>query len=676
MVDKVGGVEYDVNIDASGAVSGGQKIIKNNERIEDSFQDVDLAAEKASSAMTKGAKKASKATSNLSRNVGMAGVQIGQFAGQIQGGQNALLAFSQQGADIGMLFGPAGMIAGGFVAVASAAVGVLAPSLISTKDSMDLLEDSSSKIAMTLSEASDGALKFSNSIAKLAARSESLAKAQIAQTMAEISKQVVISQNGISEALDEVSNMRLDVGFTDTLMEFGISSESAAKGLGEIAKSANGLDRMKFGGIVEQITMLSQKFGITRDQAVDLQMAFDRFKSEGGAVGISALRSALEDLIEETENANPKITDLTNKLIPFFNETASGVDMVNLLTKALSNFSDAMSGAKDDDFISKLDELSLGISNNLAIANAELAGNSQLAAELAAAFSIGLDSAERLPQTTKDLLAELIAVNEQQKINDADKLQGIRDAKAESAEAERQKGERASVIESIKKEMATEAELRDQKFASDIEALQIALQNEEITKAEYDALELARAQAHADQLIDIEKNRASKEIALERSVQNTINSMKKSALNSAVSFLDQFAGESKAAAVAAVALSKGIAIAQTMQNTATAVMKAQSVDPTGALAARTALMGKVQLGLIAATGLAQISGSGGGASSFSGGVPATTTQQSFQQQQQQQQQQNISVSGISPDEFVRAGTIVDTINGAIADGYTINFAGG
>ena len=141
MVDKVGGVEFDVTIDSTGAVTAGSKIIQNNEKIEDSFQDVDLAAKKSSDTIVKGSKKAGKAIGGMGRNVGMAGVQIGQFAGQIQGGQSALLAFSQQGADIGMLFGPAGMIAGGIVAVGAALAGTLMPGLMDSTDATKNLAD-------------------------------------------------------------------------------------------------------------------------------------------------------------------------------------------------------------------------------------------------------------------------------------------------------------------------------------------------------------------------------------------------------------------------------------------------------------------------------------------------------------------------------------------------------
>ena len=141
MTQKVGGVEFDVKVGVDGAISASKKIIANNDAIENSFNDVDAAAKRSGDAIESGAKRGAKANSNLSRNIGMGAVQFGQFAGQVQGGQSALLAFSQQGADIGMLFGPTGMVVGGILAVGSAIAGALVPSLFEGGDAAEDLAE-------------------------------------------------------------------------------------------------------------------------------------------------------------------------------------------------------------------------------------------------------------------------------------------------------------------------------------------------------------------------------------------------------------------------------------------------------------------------------------------------------------------------------------------------------
>jgi hypothetical protein len=82
--------------------------------------------------------------------------------------------------------------------------------------------------------------------------------------------------------------------------------------------------------------------------------------------------------------------------------------------------------------------------------------------------------------------------------------------------------------------------------------------------------------------------------------------------------------KNKKFAIAAVLLGKAMSIAQAIQNTAVAYTAAMKYDPSGALATRVAALGKIQVGIIAATGVAQLagmsSGSPGGSIPSAGGV--------------------------------------------------------
>src|SRR6185436_15209579 len=86
-----------------------------------------------------------------------------------------------------------------------------------------------------------------------------------------------------------------------------------------------------------------------------------------------------------------------------------------------------------------------------------------------------------------------------------------------------------------------------------------------------------------------------------------------------VELLSTVGGKSKAAAVAAIALNKALMIAQTIQNTSAAAMRALAeLGPIAGppVAAGIEAWGAVQIGLIAATGLVQ-----GGAALSSGSAP-------------------------------------------------------
>lgn len=108
------------------------------------------------------------------------------------------------------------------------------------------------------------------------------------------------------------------------------------------------------------------------------------------------------------------------------------------------------------------------------------------------------------------------------------------------------------------------------------------------------------------------------QISNEQTIASVTQQLREDTVSAGINLLRTFAGKSKAAAVVAIALEKGLAIARTIMNTAAAVMKAYTIDPTGALAARVAAVGKIQVAIIAATGLAQAAAVGGG-----GAAPGT-----------------------------------------------------
>lgn len=128
------------------------------------------------------------------------------------------------------------------------------------------------------------------------------------------------------------------------------------------------------------------------------------------------------------------------------------------------------------------------------------------------------------------------------------------------------------------------------------------------TEAEMMELREALEQKHQDRLTEIsEKAEQERARNIERWAQFEMQ-QRAAVVNAAVGLLDQFAGESKAAALASIALSKGLAIAQIVQNTAAAQMRAMAeLGPLAGppMAAKIGAMGAVQAGIVAATGLAQ-----------------------------------------------------------------------
>jgi hypothetical protein len=107
----------------------------------------------------------------------------------------------------------------------------------------------------------------------------------------------------------------------------------------------------------------------------------------------------------------------------------------------------------------------------------------------------------------------------------------------------------------------------------------------------------------------------------------TIRQLQFDTANHAIGLLAFIGQKSKAAAIAAIAFEKGVAIARVIINTRAAMAAAMAVDPSGVLAARAKLMGALSVGIIAATGIAQagsVGGEGTGGGGGGGGGVETT----------------------------------------------------
>ena len=160
--------------------------------------------------------------------------------------------------------------------------------------------------------------------------------------------------------------------------------------------------------------------------------------------------------------------------------------------------------------------------------------------------------------------------------------------------------------------------------------------------------------------------RCYKRTQIEKRHQDAVQSFRNAAIQNAGNLLQQFSGESKAAAIAAIAINKGLALAQNTQNTLVAQTRALAeLGPIAGppVAAKIGMYGAVNGALIAATGLAQAAtlGSGGGGSRGSD-ISSTSTQPSQAQVQEPQRQiVDVRVTG-------QGGGIVDMFNFEVANG--------
>lgn len=122
---------------------------------------------------------------------------------------------------------------------------------------------------------------------------------------------------------------------------------------------------------------------------------------------------------------------------------------------------------------------------------------------------------------------------------------------------------------------------------------------------------LATIIEYGEREMELRRNLADRQKDLAAEVSAFEIEQRAAVVNAAVGLLNLLGGKSKTAAAAAILVSRALAIAQVIQNTAVAVMKTMAIygpTPQGfAAAAGIKTMGAVQIGLIAATGALEIS---------------------------------------------------------------------
>lgn len=168
----------------------------------------------------------------------------------------------------------------------------------------------------------------------------------------------------------------------------------------------------------------------------------------------------------------------------------------------------------------------------------------------------------------------------------------------------REESRRQRNVEGLVSELANERQALDLWYAEQSERLAIATEQELEAIGGKNAAKLALEQSYQDQIRQLQDQARSHEVAAQRAMYGELAGL-----------LDMFGGRSRAAAVTAIAINTALRLAETAQNTAAAQMRAYAeLGPIAgaAAAAKIALYGKIQMGLIAAAGAMRAAGSGGG----------------------------------------------------------------
>lgn len=218
---------------------------------------------------------------NWKSSMQQAGYQVQDFIVQVQGGQSALVAFSQQGSQLAGAFGPGGAVIGAIIALGSIIAGTLITSLNGGKNAMDALKDAAEAMDKVITISQNGVAALSDKYANLARTNAEAATILRNQAMIEYNAAIAKIPKSINDASNSI------VGFTDKLKtsfiggiasidEFnknlstvGVTADTYSAAM-EQARNAGAKFTVNANAIQNTVTTLADKFGISEQKAFEL----------------------------------------------------------------------------------------------------------------------------------------------------------------------------------------------------------------------------------------------------------------------------------------------------------------------------------------------------------------------------------------------------------------------
>ena len=472
--------------------------------------------------LTKSAKGVKSGIAGIGRGAGQAGIQVQQFIGQIQGGQSAMLALSQQSADLGFVLGAP--LVGAVVGISASLLG-MAASINSTKIEVKSLEESTKSLVDEY---------------------DKLTKAQQA-----ITKSTLVER--FKERKKEANALQVEINELTTSL---ITAQRAAA-------SGKFLDSL-FGG----------------DPA---KARADLVAAQGS---LSLLNLELQEIDKTLKNLDTlDVSDATKKI-------DQQRDAINSIIISANNLANTYGNT----------------ARELAIYEARLLGANDAQV---AAIDISFDRIDALKQEEDALKASAKASSFNEKLSQETSALRNEIATRQMISQGAITQQEANLVISFENKAA----IQEVAFQAELEKLGV---DDEIRAAlllSFDEKRVADKELLEQRLTDISDDGASKRVGIEEAYSKQVTSMQLGVAQNAVSLISQLVGDSKAGAIALIAVQKGLAIGETIINSQVAATRALAelgpiLGPPAA--AKMLAYGKVSAGLIAATGIAQASGGGGG----------------------------------------------------------------
>ena len=457
--------------------------------------------------MKTGVETGSKSHGKWKTSMQQAGYQVQDFIVQVQGGQSALVAFSQQGSQLAGAFGPGGAVIGAVIALGTVIAGTLITSLNGGKNAMDALKDAAEAMDKVITVSQNGVAALSDKYALLAKTNAEVATLMRNQALLEYNEAI----NKIPKAISDASSSLLSFGdkalsafsggyasvdgFNDRLSALNITTDDYSQAMKQAfgAGQAFNATTMSIGNTVGAV---ADKFGISEQKAFEFSKQLSDIAKNPTPEALQRLAAELQNTQSSTEKGQTALTAFIGTLVNLSREAVTAKGNVAALKQETDNLT---SGQKN---LIKQSERNLALSKLQGEARARL--QAQYAAEDA-----GFSKDDPHAKQMEDDAAATYKNTQAQKTLQSERKKGASQADSIAQKLANLKQQSELAADSTNKLSREQAMLNaEQSLGKGATESQIA-EARQYAAAKWDTANAIKAQAAAEKLLPENRENAS-----------------------------------------------------------------------------------------------------------------------------------------------------------------------
>lgn len=295
-----------------------------------------------------------KGHGNWKSTMQQAGYQVQDFIVQVQGGQSALVAFSQQGSQLAGAFGPGGAVIGAVLALSTVVAGALITSLNGGKNAMDALKSAAETMDKVITISQNGVAALSDKYAALA--QTNIAVATLMKKQAELELQAALSN--VSKEVQKASSDFISFGdslmsslgggyasvklFNDYLSTLNITTNDFSEAWKQAAASGQA-GQSTMNSMVATVAALSTKFDISDQKAFEFAKQLSDIAKTPTDEKLKALVVTLQDVGNGQSSGAAKAREYAKSLLTIMETSTDATSRL----KALKEMTDSLTSSQD-----------------------------------------------------------------------------------------------------------------------------------------------------------------------------------------------------------------------------------------------------------------------------------------------------------------------------------------